>query len=386
MDSRTVRVCVAVAIVAVLAAGVGILCLNSGYEHTKDSFEVTVLGNDSYNNYVIDLTDEKVEAHGMKLGEQVELNIGGKICKGQMTTLTSGTPLFGIFIDRVASDEYVFGMFCYDVSTVFDLQPGSTFTLTHEGIISEQVQKIPNYMSGYSDNPEDFYKAEYYANFREIVPGDLKDDTFYRSASPYSTYGTQRHIYVDRLLEEAGVECLLLLNVNLADIVDSWPTDCYSYKLLQEGKVIAIKFSPAIFNYEDQAALFMETIASTEGKINISCALGKDRTGYYVAMLEALAGATYSEIRDDFMTTLCNFYDIKSYSEEYETLACMLIDPFFYILEHPEILSDPTVVDWSHLKLDVDSVDAYGCVYSYLTQRVGVSEEVMQSVLERILA
>lgn len=383
MDSRTAKICIVVAIAAVASAGIGIFCLTSENDNHKDTFEITITGIDSFGNYALDLNDKTFEEHGMKIGEVFELNIEGKKCKGQMTTLYSGTPLFGLFINQ-DNGVYNMGMFCYDITAVFDCPAGTTFTLTHEGKISENIEKIPAYMGGYSDNPEDYADLVYFANFREVDVGDVKDDTFYRSASPYPTYGTQRHVYVNQYLEKEGVECLLIMNVDLDKVKDQWPTDCYSYKLLQEGKVIAKKYSPSIFNYPDQVAEFMETIADSEGKLGISCALGKDRTGFYIAMLEALAGGSYKEIREDFMETLCNFYAIEPFGEEYETLATMLIDPVFYIFENPNVARDPTVVDWSEIHVDVDSVDAYKVVYDYLTQFVGVSEETMQDVIDRL--
>jgi len=383
MDSRTAKVCIVVAIAAAAAAGIGIFCLTSENDNHKDTFEITITGIDSFGNYALDLNDKTFEEHGMKIGEVFELDIQGKKCKGQMTTLYSGTPLFGLFING-DNGVYNMGMFCYDITAVVDCPAGTKFTLTHEGKISENIEKIPAYMNGYSDNPSDYGDMAVFANFREVDVEGIKDDTFYRAASPYPTYGTQRHVYVNQYLEKEGVEYLLIMNVDLDKVKDQWPTDCYSYKLLQEGKVIAKKYSPSIFNYPDQVAEFMETIADSEGKLGISCALGKDRTGFYVAMLEALAGASYKEIREDFMETLCNFYAIEPFGEEYQTLATMLIDPVFYIFENPSIAKDPTTVDWSELKLDVDSVDAYKVVYDYLMKQVGISEETIQSVIDRV--
>ena len=43
-----------------------------------------------------------------------------------------------------------------------------------------------------------------------------------------------------------------------------------------------------------------------DGSIGISCSYGRDRCGYYAAVFEALAGATYREIQDDYMVSMCN--------------------------------------------------------------------------------
>ena len=45
-----------------------------------------------------------------------------------------------------------------------------------------------------------------------------------------------------------------------------------------------------------------------EGPVLIHCIEGKDRTGFVCMLLEGLAGATYQEIIDDYMTTYYNYY------------------------------------------------------------------------------
>ena len=67
-------------------------------------------------------------------------------------------------------------------------------------------------------------------------------------------------------------------------------------------------------------------------------------------------------------------------------VTSMFIDPAFYIMEHLELLDDPSSVDWSKLDMDIDSVDAYTCVHNYLTQHVGMSEDRVQALVERLTA
>ena len=43
-----------------------------------------------------------------------------------------------------------------------------------------------------------------------------------------------------------------------------------------------------------------------EGPCYIHCTEGKDRTGFVCLLLEALCGANYGELRDDYMTTYAN--------------------------------------------------------------------------------
>ena len=64
----------------------------------------------------------------------------------------------------------------------------------------------------------------------------------------------------------------------------------------------------------------------------------------------------------------------------------VLIDPAFYLMEHLELLDDPLSVDWSNLDMDIDSVDVYSCVYNYLTEHVGMSDDRVHALVERLTA
>lgn len=54
----------------------------------------------------------------------------------------------------------------------------------------------------------------------------------------------------------------------------------------------------------------------------VHCTEGKDRTGYVCALLEALAGATYDEIVDDYLVTYGNYFHI---TPEKDPRACQLL-------------------------------------------------------------
>lgn len=371
--------------IAALLLFAGTIALVHTADDQKDSFQITITGITSMGNYELDLTDGIVNAHNMKFGEVIELDFGFQQCSGVLTTQFNGAPLFGVFINQDVDATYSLGLYCFSVTNVLPDMVGKKFTLTHDGTMSKQATSIPKYIAGYSDNPEDFSTPEIYANFREITVGDIKPGMMYRSASPYPYQGSQRFAYVDEILENTGVDRLLLMNINLEDAKKYCPDECdYTQSLLDADMVYARHLSPALFCHNDQVQYVMDTVIDSEGSIAVSCALGKDRTGYYVAMLEALAGASYREIREDYMVTMYNLYGITEEEAEYEALATMFIDPAFYIMEHLELLDDPLGVDWSQLDMDVDSVDAYTCVYNYLTQHVGMSDERVHALVERL--
>lgn len=54
----------------------------------------------------------------------------------------------------------------------------------------------------------------------------------------------------------------------------------------------------------------LRKIKDKEGPYLVHCLEGKDRTGFVCMLLEALAGASYDEIIDDYMETYANYYGI----------------------------------------------------------------------------
>ena len=60
---------------------------------------------------------------------------------------------------------------------------------------------------------------------------------------------------------------------------------------------------------------------SHDGPYLIHCWEGKDRTGYIVAILLSLIGASQKEIVDDYMESYVNFFNIKKGSETYMRIA-----------------------------------------------------------------
>ena len=125
----------------------------------------------------------------------------------------------------------------------------------------------------------------------------------------------------------------------------------------------------------------MDTVLCHEGSIGISCSQGKDRTGVYCAMLEALAGASYQEVRDDFLLSMCNYYGIEEGSEEYDTVGWMGIDRIFYIFRDPEVLEHVTDVDWSGM--DIREYDAEAIVTGYLLG-IGMGEEQLEMLKDSL--
>jgi hypothetical protein len=75
--------------------------------------------------------------------------------------------------------------------------------------------------------------------------------------------------------------------------------------MIAEGRVIACHIGVDYLDQENMKTIAsgLADITDAEGPLLINCSLGRDRTGVICALLEALCGATYDEIVQDYMVS-----------------------------------------------------------------------------------
>ena len=213
----------------------------------------------------------------------------------------------------------------------------ATITLAQAGAYRD-VQEAPDI--SYTDVRADYPSDEAFANFRALTGGNLKDDVAYRAASPIDNKHA-RASYVDTLMGDAGVQFVLDLSDN-AEKVERYMAENrtagietpHFVDLYEKGQVALLNLG---VNYHDdkfREALVAGLISLSEhdGPYLVHCLEGKDRTGFVCALLEALAGATYQEIVDDYMITYANYYGTTRDGEpqKYEAIKNLNIDGMLY--------------------------------------------------------
>lgn len=166
-----------------------------------------------------------------------------------------------------------------------------------------------------------------FANFRAVNVGRLRENMLYRSASPCDNQHN-RASYVDALIKEAGVNCVVDLADSEAKVQNYMAADDfhspYWLSLYEGGHVILLSMSMN-FHADDFKAKVcdgLRAMSVQEGPYLVHCTEGKDRTGFMCMLLEALAGASYREIADDYMITYDNYYKITEQSDKakYDTI------------------------------------------------------------------
>lgn len=173
----------------------------------------------------------------------------------------------------------------------------------------------------YTTNRDDYPSDEAFANFRAMKGGQIAENMVYRSASPCNNeYG--RASYASALAEKAGVKFILDQADSKEEIEGYYanPTFDMSWHkgLFDNGDVAALDMS---VNYRSQkfAGKLVEGLRqmiAQDGPYLIHCTEGKDRTGFTCALLEALCGASYDEMLDDYMISYDNYYGINKQTDK----------------------------------------------------------------------
>ncbi|MBQ1534748.1 MAG: tyrosine-protein phosphatase [Erysipelotrichaceae bacterium] len=256
-----------------------------------------------------------------------------------------------------------------------DLNDHSTATV----ILREAGKYYDNQLARdihYTDFRKDYPSDEVFANFRSIVAGNIKEGRIYRSASPCDNQHS-RATYVNDLIREAGVNAILNLSDNEEKIEkyiaqDDFSCD-YFLKLYEKGNVfpIALNMNYLSQEFAEKIAQGFIEICEKEGPYLIHCTEGKDRTGFVCMLVEALAGADYRSIVDDYMLTYDNYYKINETKEplKYRIIKEQNIDEMLRFL----------VYDGS----DIETADLSFYARGYL-ENAGMSQEQIDLFLERI--
>ena len=113
-------------------------------------------------------------------------------------------------------------------------------------------------------------------------------------------------------------------------------------------------------------------MAEEEGPYLVHCTEGKDRTGFVCMLIEALAGASYPEIADDYMLTYDNYCKIN------ETK-----DPERYRLIREQNLNAMVEYIVNDESVDFKTTDLSGYAREYLRQGE-MSDEQIDAFLDKI--
>ena len=246
-----------------------------------------------------------------------------------------------------------------DLYLIAGLNENCTITITlneKEKYKKEQLARDLHY----SDEQGTKTDAEF-ANFRVVNVGNLKENILYRSASPCDNQHNRAPV-VDKLINRAGIQFIINLSDNAKDLANHINKEDfnspYFLSLYNKENVLPLSMSAQFMSDEFSQKLIegLNSISQNDSPFLIHCVEGKDRTGFVCMIIEALAGAKYNEIVDDYMLTYANYYNITKETdmERYNIIKEKNIDT---MLKYISNINSNDIIDLSTIDYEKNVTD-----------------------------
>ncbi len=378
MDCKKTAAIVAVAAIAACAC---FLCLpgDKGKEAPRIAGEVADIN--SYGNLVLSFTADDMLEKGFCYGDSLAIEVGDYKLKGvEFVEWVDCASYFSVFISK-GSEGAMVGVFS---GPPISTEEGSKISVRYDGKCEGY-----GYMTALKSMVTDidrFSSMEDYANFFEVTGGDLAPGRVYRSYSIMKDADApSKSSYVDRFAEDRGIAHMIMLPYSESDLKNApaWFDGTYGQKLIDDGCYTALDMRPGdISNNPQKTKDAFTAIIGSDGPYLVFCECGKDRTGLMCMLIQGLCGASNEEIGDSYMRAYENLYQIEKGTECYRAVQHQTYDRVVYLLTHPEIGDEPYLIDWSDL--DVSGIDMSSAAVSYLKGTVGLTDEQISQLREKL--
>ena len=302
-----------------------------------------------YGNLVLSITKSDMDSIGAEYGDVFTVDLGDQVLEAPYCTSYSDVEI-GDLVLRNDGDGIILAINMGDFASSYGIatkvsNPDKTYQwVFEEGKKLEDItlSLILTDKGGYRDQylihqlsrtneREDYSSDAVFANFREIVGGNLGSGALYRSSSPVNNE-IGRAKYADELVSLNNIRSVMNLADSRETIEGYFKEEDFAspyYKSLYEnGQVIALNMGVSFKTREFQNGLVegLTFLSKNEGPYLVHCNEGKDRAGFTSALLSALMGLTYDEIASDYMTSYENYYHVEKGTEQYEAVKRSNID------------------------------------------------------------
>ena len=302
-----------------------------------------------YGNLVLSITKSDMDSIGAEYGDVFTVDLGDQVLEAPYCTSYSDVEI-GNLVLRNDGDGIILAINMGDFASSYGIatkvsNPDKTYQwVFEEGKKLEDItlsliltgkgeyrdQYLIHQLSRTNER-EDYSSDAVFANFREIVGGDLGSGALFRSSSPVNNE-IGRAKYADELVSLNNIRSVMNLADNREAIEGYFKEEDFAspyYKSLYEnGEVIALNMGVSFKTREFQNGLVegLTFLSKNEGPYLVHCNEGKDRAGFTSALLSALMGLTYDEIASDYMTSYENYYHVEKGTEQYEAVKRSNID------------------------------------------------------------
>lgn len=186
---------------------------------------------------------------------------------------------------------------------------GVVIRMKEKGGYVDHLENLNSLAFSYSIDAYPGLSIEEFANFRMVSTTGMGEGTLYRSSSPVDP-SIGRNTYADSLSAVAGVKTFINL-ANNREYAETYEGFAESYYAAQD--VVYLDVQPAFANspFKEGLVKGFRFMVEHEGPYLVHCTYGMDRTGYTIAVLEALMGATAEELKADYVKTHQNFFSVN---------------------------------------------------------------------------
>jgi len=142
----------------------------------------------------------------------------------------------------------------------------------------------------------------------EVKSGNIAPGVLFRSKSPL--YGGDEKKTIASLAIKAGIKCIINLTDNNYSIHALSKEVPWYHELVLQGNVICLHMTfliPGVRSNEKKLRAALQFLSLHEGPYLIHCFAGVDRTGFVIALLEALMGADLKGICKNYLAAY--FFD-----------------------------------------------------------------------------
>ncbi len=328
------KIIISLMLLAVVTASLS-ACQKETAEEKDESLEIKVAEFSKRGNAILDIDFDTLKQANIEVADIINVVIGDQTYEIPVCTNYSDVDL-GSVLCRFDLDDSEVGLAIN----------GGSFAEEKNMAVKENISEDPGYRwdvqidtvkislkekGGYQDEykihnlERSNERSDYselsdadYANCRVVSIGNLKDGVLYRGTTPLDD-GIGRSTYAMAFIQENGVKSILNLHNSMAETTayetynDSYYASCNIWYAEMDYAFASESFATKV---KDCIKFMIEN----DGPYYVHCKEGKDRTGVFCALLEAYFGASYEEIRDDYMLTYKNFYGVESGNETYDVI------------------------------------------------------------------
>ena len=332
------------ALICMLALLLAVLPLAAAAE-TAEPIEAGIREIQKYGNLVLTISGSRLLEMGYDYGDIASVTIAGQTFDMPVGSNFSDVDNGRMIIRVIASDNpdedaVILAINMGDLATTlgiatktileeepgfrWDYNEGYDDTLTVSIAMGEKGGYADEYMvhqlvrsSVREDYPD--LTDEQYANFRNVATTGMGAYALYRSSSPVNPL-LNRNREADAAVNTAGIRTVL----NMADnekMMKGYEGYAESYYSALDILALNLGMDFAADDFRAGLAEGFRFLASHETPWLIHCTEGKDRTGFAVAVLECLMGASADEVVADYMVTYANFYGVQPGTEQYDAIV-----------------------------------------------------------------